>query len=86
MIFYQPEVRFVCHPLLISVKNIDKFVFLLFFYISFLLKHKKLKTQEKKKDLKARFENFTSNGQYMHGCCWMEGSPGQRRHEEYDPK
>ena len=32
-----------------SIKNMSKFVFFLAFYVSFLLKHKKLKKQEKKR-------------------------------------
>ena len=43
------EVSSICLPLPISAKNKGKFVFLLLFYISLLLKYKKLNYQGKKK-------------------------------------
>ena len=49
LILYLSKLSFGCLQLSTFVKNRDKFVFLLPFYVSLLSKHKNIKIQEKRR-------------------------------------
>lgn len=61
---FYPPASFVFILLSTSLKSKSKFVFLLFFYISLLLKYKKLNKLREKKNLKFRFYKI----QLFHVC------------------
>ena len=55
VIFFLLKKKWVGLSLPISVKNMNKFIFLLPFYVSLFSKHKKIKQIKRKEDLKVRF-------------------------------